>query len=503
MLATVQQQLLDALKAKASPQEIRQLQAKIKLLEPDAYGTRAAVVGVVDQYQGAARAETSKKAQEALQSGKEPLTVREEAATHAQEAAASAGKLRHSAPDAGATTAQCVSAAKYLARIHEAFQKAGMRMKHPLLDRSGHVIGSKQEANAGAAAMGEINAWAQNTGRLGLEPQQVRDAFVHEVKTLGELLDARLRANEAVQAAMDPTVAETASGKEPPKGPPKVPPTDSPPAGGGPKDPPKPSAEQLKAIAELLKKEGADNKDRTEAIGKLRTPHESKPGALEGFVPLSVLKENQAAVRKVRERVNASNADVVVGMERGGAFLAEVLAHGDPALGKKVERMPVDKAGPGAKSKFAPEMVARFDALVAKGAKKIVIVDFYMGGKTASDLSKMLRDHFSQPKYANAGVSFEVHWIRETFGFEKTEAGGTVLEAPRGTVGEKARGAALFSQTTENVRLALGDDMSIVMDPSSTAPIQVFDDNGAIVKTAQPKAGQTTRQAMIELLNGQ
>ena len=118
VLADAQQELLDALHSgTASARDIRRLQAKIKLLEPDAYGTRAAVVGVVDQYQGAARAPTREKAWEALGKGSEPLTAREQAATYAQEAAASAGKLRHAAPDTGATTAQAVSVAKYLARV--------------------------------------------------------------------------------------------------------------------------------------------------------------------------------------------------------------------------------------------------------------------------------------------------------------------------------------------------------------------------------------------------
>ena len=244
VLGEVQQQLLDALAAGAPPREIRALQARIKLLEPDAYGTRAAVVGVVDQSQGAARAETRQQAWEKLSTGKEPMTPRELAATSAQEAAASAGKLRHAAPDTGATTAQAVSAAKYLARVWDGFRKAGLSMQHPLLDRTGEIIGSKQEANAQKAAMAELHRWAEDHNRLGLDDQGVRDAFVREVKALGEQLDQRLRRNEAIQAGMDPTPAELAAlkpdaggggGQKPP---PKEPPKD--PSGGGPSGPPPP-----------------------------------------------------------------------------------------------------------------------------------------------------------------------------------------------------------------------------------------------------------------------
>ena len=82
-------------------------------------------------------------------------------AVAAQEGSASAAKLRHAAPDVGANTAQAISAAKYLARVVEAFHKAGMSMQSPLIDRTGSVIGAKSEAQAGPAAMGEIKGWAE------------------------------------------------------------------------------------------------------------------------------------------------------------------------------------------------------------------------------------------------------------------------------------------------------------------------------------------------------
>jgi hypothetical protein len=75
----------------------------------------------------------------------------------------------------------------------------------------------------------------------GLDDQQVRDAFVKQVKALGEALDIRLRRNEAVQAGMDPSGPELAAAnapKEPPKPPPKDPPKD--PSGGGSSTPPPP-----------------------------------------------------------------------------------------------------------------------------------------------------------------------------------------------------------------------------------------------------------------------
>jgi hypothetical protein len=247
VLADVQQQLLDALRSGAPPRDIRALQAKIKLLEPDAYGTRAAKVGVVDQYQGAARAQSRKAAWDALGSGSDhSLSPRERAATAAQEGTASAAKLRHAAPDVGASTSQAISAAKYLARVVEAFRRAGLSLQSPLIDRTGAVVGAKQEANAGPAAMGELKRWAQDTGRYGLDDQQVRDAFVQEAKQLGNEMDRRLRVNEAVAAGMSPTDAEldalaaqrAAARKPPPSGsggtPPPGSPGTPPDQGGGP-----------------------------------------------------------------------------------------------------------------------------------------------------------------------------------------------------------------------------------------------------------------------------
>src|SRR5215204_4174253 len=125
--------------------------------------------------------------------------------------------------------------------------------------------------------------------------------------------------------------------------------------------------------------------------------HNRSRGPLEGFLPRFIVGENQRAVRSVREQLTRSNPDVVVGIERGGALLTDILSAGDPALVPKVRRMPMRRApnradGRPPPNKFdVPAMTAQFDALVAAGARKIAIVDYYMGGRTAEDLSTMLR----------------------------------------------------------------------------------------------------------------
>jgi hypothetical protein len=181
-------------------------------------------------------------------------------------------------------------------------------------------------------------------------------------------------------------------------------------------------------------------------------------------------------------------------MKRGGAFLTDVLAEADPALVGKVHEMDVHKAEGAAakKGKFDQEpMLQEFEALIQGGAKKIAIVDTYMGGRTASSL----RDQIMKPlaeKYPD--VKFDVHWIRETMGLPN--------DTLRGTVRSGQRGGSQINAVEHPVRMAIGDDMTMVYDPTSTKPVTIFDKDGKIVKTFQPSEGQTSRDVIIGLLTG-
>jgi hypothetical protein len=203
------------------------------------------------------------------------------------------------------------------------------------------------------------------------------------------------------------------------------------------------------------------------------------------------------------QQLTTSNPDVIVGMERGGAFVADVIAGGSPDLAAKVHKMEAHKnpkAKPASNEKFdAPVMRAQFQELIDNGARKIALVDVYMGGKTASSLRDQI---FLRLARDNPGVSFEVHWVRETMGFEKqSQAGGTVLEPRRGMTTPGQPGGDRVRSSEINVRIALGDDMEIVFAPNTYEPITIFDTHGRIVRVWYPKAGQTTRQLLIELLN--
>jgi adenine/guanine phosphoribosyltransferase-like PRPP-binding protein len=266
-------------------------------------------------------------------------------------------------------------------------------------------------------------------------------------------------------------------------------------------EPPPTDRALLKDIAEVLNKKGATKAEREQVIYALRTPHEAKRGALEGYIPQSMLNENRQAIVALRDQLTSSSPDAIVGMERGGALLADIVAAGHPDLAGKIRKMPVIKAEPPApgkqaKSKFAPEMAAQFEALVANGAKKIAIIDYYMGGTTASSLSKLLRDHFSDPKFA--GVTIEVRWIRESLGF--ADSGG-VLGDLRGTPDPGQKGAGMYSQTAIDVKLVIGDDMESALTSDPSRPLRVFDDNGNVVQTLTTSPDRTTRDLVIELLN--
>jgi hypothetical protein len=252
---------------------------------------------------------------------------------------------------------------------------------------------------------------------------------------------------------------------------------------------------KLKALADLILKAGASNQERGQVIGQLRTPHGQGQGALEGFALDAVLTENQRAVADLIAQLRTQNPDVIVGLKRGGAFWVELIGAGAPDLAGKVRQLEVHLSQRAKGDKFdGPAMQAEFESLISGGANKIALVDVYMGGRTASSL----RDQVFKPlARKHSGVSFDVHWVRETLGFEKPGgSGGTVMNP---MTGASPAGGAIHT-TERQVRLALGDDMNIAFDPTSREPITIFDAEGKIVRVFYPQPGQTTRQLLIQLL---
>lgn len=260
------------------------------------------------------------------------------------------------------------------------------------------------------------------------------------------------------------------------------------------KDSPPP---ELRTLAERLRRAitetepGAIKAERMEVIQELRNPHGARrPPTYEGYVFDKILAENQAAFARSRAALHSINPDVIVGMERGGSFLTEVLTHGDPVLAAKVRKMQVHKAPegqPGSQGKFNnAKMKAEFQALITGKVQEIVVYDAYMGGTTARSLIKHV---FTPLLENNPGVTFHLYWLRETFGFRGIEVVGMKKVSPR------------IKTTVEEVTLVLGDDMDVVMNPGSQAPIRIFNSEGKVTEVVPPKPGQTTRQLTIEILN--
>jgi hypothetical protein len=256
------------------------------------------------------------------------------------------------------------------------------------------------------------------------------------------------------------------------------------------------SAELTARLAELagtIETSGSTREQRQDVIGALRTPHNAERGELEGFVLDTVLAENQRAFAELITTLRTENPDIIVGMERGGAFLADVVGSGDADLGPRVRHMPVHLDAEGKKFD-GPAMQAEFQRLIdSEGASRIAIVDSYMGGTTAS----ALRDQVLLPlARTNPGVRVDVHWMRETLGFE---AGGT-MGALRGVPRRGTPGGVQIEVDQRQMRLVLGDDMEIVYTPDSREPITIFDRDGRILRAEYPRPGETTRDVLIRLL---
>ncbi|MGH7943746.1 MAG: hypothetical protein ACREF9_01850 [Opitutaceae bacterium] len=279
--------------------------------------------------------------------------------------------------------------------------------------------------------------------------------------------------------------------------------------------------------------------DAQDVIDSLRNRvREGRPprfGDLEGLVSDIVMEQNAIAVQQMREHIAGSRPDAVLGVERGGAFLAEVLARGaedfppSVPIAKHVE----PRAG-------RPDLVQRIPNLESEIRRRITderqsrfaIVDFYMGGVFAGELQRMFADILRDHPHAQ----FEVLWMRETFGFEKAVVRPTrqdleegiaftgIVEIVNGrmTILEASPGVTLppLKGTGQNipqvrathfpVDVVLGDDMRAVLDQSPTVPIRIFDRDGRIVQeipvgTPDPETGEplrTTKEIMIRLMQG-
>lgn len=221
---------------------------------------------------------------------------------------------------------------------------------------------------------------------------------------------------------------------------------------------------------------------------------------LDGFLMQFAVEQNASAISKMREHLRVVNPDAIIAVERGGVFLADVLAHGDPALRKRINAVPK-----GDDKSRAPFMEQAIRAHLAGGKKtSFVIVDFYMGGGASGEFMKMAERILANYPQAK----FELVWLREEHGFERhgPNRTGIVLPPLRET---PAAMQEHFTQTPLNVRLVLGDDMKVVFNESATDVITIIDRHGRVaqkirVGTLDPETGERldARGIVIRLMNG-
>jgi adenine/guanine phosphoribosyltransferase-like PRPP-binding protein len=312
----------------------------------------------------------------------------------------------------------------------------------------------------------------------------------------------------------------------------------------------------IEAIREFETKQGR-RPDAKELIEALRNRVRKSPFAdLEGLISTASLEQNVIAIMDMRDQIRGIAPDAVISVQRGGAFLAEVLARGvtdfPPSI--VVEKKVTPRPGKEDLVQRTPNIRAEIERRMAAGQRKFVIVDFYMGGHFAEELEAMVQELHA--KFPDSGLEIHPLWMRETYGYDTigTPAPVEGRRTPRPTRAQLTEGIVFiggvtkrivddpitgerqtflrFRRESETVTLpairgnaenlsiirqaqfpvgvVLGDDMDIVFDPASREPIRIFDRTGRVVQeipvgTRDPITGEkleTTRDILIRLMQG-
>jgi hypothetical protein len=272
--------------------------------------------------------------------------------------------------------------------------------------------------------------------------------------------------------------------------------------------------EKLKAIAtylnahedeileELSKSPNSRNIIRNQTLSQLRTMDKNSPPEFEGYILDSILEENRQAFKTVKSLLVNASPDVLMAIERGGIFLADVIAYKNEELASK--RCNIEKGtDPNKKLRFNPDIFKdAIRAQIKSGKQSFAIVDAYMGGRFAGEL----REYVIIPllkEFGQGQIKFYLFWFRETFGFERADKGKTnvTLRKAKGTIKDNSPYSQDIKVVHQNLRVVLGDDMSIVFDPNSQQPFYIFDAQGNIIEMIHPLKEETSRDTLIKLLN--
>jgi hypothetical protein len=210
LLTAAREALSEALRRNAPAREIRQLMAEIKLLEPEAYGTRAAVESVPGRQQAWARGTA-----ETYMSGRQLPAGRIERMTFlAQDASANAGLLFAHSDSSGNQPSNARSSAKYLERVAHAVVVDGRLpagTAREFMANLRQIIASKSitpASEANAATIRELRVGLTAAGHssesiLAMTDAAVTDAWVAQARENAMNLTVQIRTAEQMMHAQE------------------------------------------------------------------------------------------------------------------------------------------------------------------------------------------------------------------------------------------------------------------------------------------------------------
>lgn len=173
------------------------------------------------------------------------------------------------------------------------------------------------------------------------------------------------------------------------------------------------------------------------ARGEIEAPGTSD--RLEGMFERSILQQNIEAMEQVRQFISAFKPDLVLGVERGGAFLIESLGPGFPTRtvpkapdlkGRKKPlgefEQPKPEGFEGVQGQRGPHLVKAIMDAIGDGSQdsyRFVVVDVIMGGGGIADIRRNVFDKVMErlPEHVRSKVRFESIWLREQHGFERSD----------------------------------------------------------------------------------
>jgi hypothetical protein len=176
--------------------------------------------------------------------------------------------------------------------------------------------------------------------------------------------------------------------------------------------------ELLLAIQRIEMSEGR-RLDAKQIIEALRNRVRKGPFAdLEGLIAARSLVENILAVQQMRDDIRQIAPDAVISVQRGGAFVAEVLGHGSADFPASIAvPKAVSVEGDKRVERRWPNIEAAIVERMRQGQRKFVIVDVYMGGHFLEELRAMA----GRLRGMEGGEDIEIHtmWLRETHGYDE------------------------------------------------------------------------------------